>query len=106
MQAHKWIRVVPVTARRVTPVDHHNLDIRIGDQRIGERHPGSTGADHQVVSLDHTGMLEAGGAFSLERTSPAGDSPKPFLRTIVVPSRNAQASHAEARMAPDTGCRR
>jgi hypothetical protein len=33
-------------------IDHHDIDVCIGDQRIGESHPGRACTDHEVVRLN------------------------------------------------------
>ena len=52
VQSHERVRVVPVAARAVSSVHHHDVDVRFGDQRINERHPRRTSTDDQVVGVD------------------------------------------------------
>src|SRR5258708_26073676 len=52
MQTHERIRLEPVTARRMSPVDHDDLGARRGDQRVGECHPGCAASDDEVVGYD------------------------------------------------------
>ena len=53
MQPHERVRVEPVPARAVPPVDQRDPDVGMVDQRVGERHPGRARPDHHVVGLDH-----------------------------------------------------
>src|SRR3954451_2584870 len=53
MEAHERIGVVPVAARAMAPIDHHDVDFGVCDQFVGERHAGSASADHQVVGLEN-----------------------------------------------------
>jgi hypothetical protein len=49
---HERIRLEPVPAGRVTPVDHDDVDVRRRvEERIGERHPRRAAADDEVVRL-------------------------------------------------------
>ena len=34
------------------PVNHDDVDVRLGDQCVDERHPSGTGAHNEVVRLD------------------------------------------------------
>ena len=52
MEADERVGVQPVAARSVTPVDEHDLGVRVRDQRVGERHSRRTGSDDEVVGLD------------------------------------------------------
>ncbi len=52
VKADERISIQPVTARPVTPVDQHDLGVRVRDQRVGEGHPRGTGSDNHVVGLD------------------------------------------------------
>ena len=52
MQAHERVRLVPVSAGRMAPVDHDDLRAGRADQRIGEGHPGRATSDDEVVRLD------------------------------------------------------
>ena len=52
METHERIDIEPVTARTMPPVNDNHVDVRLGDQRIDERHPSSTGAHNEVVGLD------------------------------------------------------
>ena len=52
MEAHERIGVVPVAARAMAPIDHHNIGVGVGDQLVGERHARRTGPDHQVVRFE------------------------------------------------------
>ena len=52
MEPDERIGVVPVATRTVAPVHHHDVDVGIGDQRVGERHPRRAGPDHQVVRVN------------------------------------------------------
>ena len=52
VNAHERVRIVPMAARTVAPLDHHDVRITFSDERIGKRHPGSPGSDDKIVSLD------------------------------------------------------
>jgi len=52
MQAHEGVNVVPVPTRAVVAVDHHDLGVGVGQQRIDKRHADSACADHKVIGLD------------------------------------------------------
>jgi hypothetical protein len=52
VEAHERIGVEPVAARPVTPVDEHDLGVRVRDQRVRERHPRRTRSDDEVIGLD------------------------------------------------------
>ena len=52
VQAHKRIRLEPVPAGRVPPVDHDDVGPRRIYQRVGERHPRGAASDDQVVRFD------------------------------------------------------
>ena len=54
MQSHERIGVEPVSAHAVAAVDHHDADVGVLDQRVGERHPRGPGAHDEVVDLDLT----------------------------------------------------
>ena len=52
MQTHERIRLEPVPARRVSPVDHHDLGAGRVDQRVGESHPRCAASDDEVVGFE------------------------------------------------------
>ena len=52
MQTHERIRLEPVPARRVSPVDHDDSAPGRVDQRVGEGHPRGAASDDQVVGFD------------------------------------------------------
>lgn len=60
MQADEGVGIEPMAAGTVAPVHHHDVDLRPGDQRTDERHPGRAGADNQIVRLI-SGMTPPGG---------------------------------------------
>jgi hypothetical protein len=53
MESNERVGVVPMSARAVAPIDHHDIGVGVGDQLVGERHAGCAGTDHEVVRLDH-----------------------------------------------------
>jgi hypothetical protein len=52
VEPHERIRVEPVAARPVTPVDQHDLGLGVRQERVGECHSRRTGSHDQVVGLD------------------------------------------------------
>lgn len=52
MQADERIHVRPVTSGRLSTVDHGHLDIRLGDQRVGESKAARTCPDDEIVGVD------------------------------------------------------
>ena len=52
MQTHERIRLEPVPARRVSPVDHDDLGAGRVDQRVGEGHPRCAASDDEVVGFE------------------------------------------------------
>ena len=52
MKSHERVGIVPVPARGVPPVDHDHVRVRLGDQRVGERHPSRSRTDDQVIRVD------------------------------------------------------
>jgi hypothetical protein len=52
VQAHERIGLVPVPTGPVVTIDHDDLRVAVGQQRIDEGHADGTGADHEVVGFD------------------------------------------------------
>ena len=52
MQTHERIGVVPVAARAMASIDHHDVGVGVGDHFVGERHAGRAGPDHQVIRFE------------------------------------------------------
>ena len=52
VQAHEWIRIVPVTTGLAVAIDHHHRGVGLGEDHVGERHAHRTRADHEVVGRD------------------------------------------------------
>jgi len=46
------VGVLPVASRRVATIDDRDRRIRVGEQLVGDRHPGGPCPDHQVVRLE------------------------------------------------------
>jgi len=69
VQPHERVRVVPVAARAMAPVDHNHVGVAGRDQRIDERHSGGARPYDQVVGLDrvHGEILRPGRARGLAR---------------------------------------
>ena len=57
VQPDERVRVEPVTARAMPAVDEDDLGVRIGQQRVDERHPRCPRPDDEIISLQlvHTG---------------------------------------------------
>src|SRR5437868_10051705 len=52
MKAHERVGVVPMPARAIAPIDHDDVGLGLGDQRISERHSGGTRSDDEIVGFD------------------------------------------------------
>ena len=79
----------PMPARRCTAVHQRDADVRVVDQRVGERHPGRARADHQVVGLDHAHRAHCGpgpvDASTTGRTAGKSGDPRPAVRLTFGP---------------------
>jgi hypothetical protein len=51
MQTQARVCLEPVTARRVSSVDHDDLGAGRADQQVGECHPGRAASEDEVVRL-------------------------------------------------------
>ena len=51
MQADEGVGIIPVAAGRGSPIHHDDLGIRLGDERVRERHSGRSAADDEIVCL-------------------------------------------------------
>ena len=51
VQPHERIGLAPVAPDTLPAVDERDPDVGVVDQRVGERHAGGAGPDHQVVGL-------------------------------------------------------
>ena len=52
VELHERVRVEPVAAGSMTPLDHHHVGVAVLDQRVDEGHPERAGADDEVVGLE------------------------------------------------------
>ena len=52
VQLHERVRVEPVTAGSMAPLDHHDVGVAVLDQRVDERHPERAGTDDEIVGLE------------------------------------------------------
>jgi hypothetical protein len=52
MQPHERVRIKPMAAGPVPPVDKRHLYVRMAGQGVGESHARRPGSDYQVVSLE------------------------------------------------------
>ena len=55
MQSHERIRLAPVAAYAVAPVDHGHVDVDVVDQCVDETHSHGPRADHEVVAVQTAG---------------------------------------------------
>jgi hypothetical protein len=53
VQPDERIGVEPVTSGAVAAIDHGHVDVGVVDEGIHESHACGTGADDQIVGLDH-----------------------------------------------------
>ena len=67
VQAHERVGVVPVAARTVAPVDHHHVGVGVGDQRIGERHPGRARSSPALINTKGFAAPEVEHAYARAR---------------------------------------
>jgi hypothetical protein len=49
MQADEGVGIIPVAAGRGSPIHHDDLGVRLGDERVRERHSGRSAADDEIV---------------------------------------------------------
>ena len=52
MQSHEGVRVAPVPADAVAPVDQGHAYVGVVDQRVDETHAHGPRTDHEVVGID------------------------------------------------------
>ena len=52
MQADEGVRLEPVPADAMAPVDQGHAYVGMVGQGVGERHPDGTGPHHEVVGFD------------------------------------------------------
>jgi len=52
VELHERVRVQPMTARSMAPLDHHDIGITVLDHAVDERHPERAGTDDEVVRLE------------------------------------------------------
>src|SRR5438552_19134770 len=52
MKAHERVGVVPMPARAIAPIDHDDVGLGLGDQRISERHSGGARSDDEIIGFD------------------------------------------------------
>jgi hypothetical protein len=55
VQPNERLRVMPVPAGRVPPIDHHHAGVGVRDQRVHERHPDRAGAHDEIVRFQPNG---------------------------------------------------
>ena len=69
VETYERIGIKPVTTRTMPSVNHDHVDVRLGDQRVDERHPSGTGAHNEVVGLDqaHPSSLRQAKAYLSRR---------------------------------------
>ena len=54
VQTHERVRVVPVAAGPMPPVHEHDVGVRLGNERIGERQARGAGTHDEIVGLDRS----------------------------------------------------
>jgi len=51
VKTNEWIGIQPVATRPMTPIDKHNLSVRVRNQRVHKRHPRRTRPHNEIVRL-------------------------------------------------------
>jgi hypothetical protein len=88
VQPDEWVRVEPVAARAMPPIDEDDARIGLGDESVDKRHAGRPGTDHEIVGLEgsHRALL-------IELVAPAVILPYPSeTRTGVTPRADNKAA--------------
>ena len=94
VQPDERVRVEPVTAGAMPPVDEHDLGVRIAQQRVHERHPRRPRPDDEVIGLQ---LVHAG---------PLGGDRRTRRRRHMMPDRPGRRTVPSGRAGPDRPFRR